>query len=338
MHAHGMPIVKLSEMTPGEEGDLFVLLAEKEKATTREGKPFYKVSFCDDRREVKMPVWNDSPFFQECEINWKPGTYYKLRAGLRETTYGPQLELRRIREANEEDRADGFDPNDCRPSSRFSPDVMYDELLDLAKKQLGKGKLLNLVTRLFKDHRQALLDSAAARRHHHAYFGGLLEHTLSVTRTAIHLAEKYLEMYPDLDPPLQKTLVVAGAILHDIGKVRELESGITSARYTPEGELIGHLILGRDMVRETAMAVELEDEIRLRLEHLLLAHQRLPEWGSPKPPMTPEALLVHYADDCDAKFNMYANIYLEDTSGEPLTRGKNLLGHPLFRGENAPPA
>ena len=98
--------------------------------------------------------------------------------------------------------------------------------------------------------------------------------------------------------------------------------------------MIGHLLMGRDIVRETAAELDgrLDPETLLRLEHLIIAHQRLPEWGSPKPPMTPEALIVHYADDLDAKFYMMAAILRDDANPGPMTSSKNILRQQVFRG------
>ena len=106
----------------------------------------------------------------------------------------------------------------------------------------------------------------------------------------------------------------------------------TDSTYTAEGSLIGHMLQGRDMVREAAAAVDLDPETLLRLEHLVIAHQRLPEWGSPKPPMTPEALIVHYADDLDAKYHMMYAILRDDATAGPLSSKKNVLMHQVFRG------
>ena len=92
--------------------------------------------------------------------------------------------------------------------------------------------------------------------------------------------------------------------------------------YTASGALIGHFLQGRDIVREAAATCPLPPDTLLRLEHLIIAHQRLPEWGSPKPPMTPEALLVHYADDIDAKFHMMVEVLRNDTSEGPVTSKK----------------
>ena len=121
----------------------------------------------------------------------------------------------------------------------------------------------------------------AARHNHHAFVAGWLEHTLSVTRTCVFLAEKYAELYPEMHPPLDRGMVVAGGILHDIGKLRELEQRPEGTVYTAEGGLIGHMLLGRDIVREAAAAGALPGDLLLRLEHLIIAHQRLPEWGRP---------------------------------------------------------
>jgi 3'-5' exoribonuclease len=172
----------------------------------------------------------------------------------------------------------------------------------------------------------------AATRNHHAYYAGYLEHVLSVTRTALYLADKYIEYYPDMRPPLDRDLVAAGAILHDIGKLREIAWQPEGAEYTAAGRLVGHILQGRDIVREAAARHPLEGDILLRLEHIIIAHQRLPEWGSPKPPMTPEALLVHYADDIDAKVNMMYTTLRDDTTPGPLTSKKNQLFQHIYRG------
>jgi 3'-5' exoribonuclease len=332
MSPKSIPIVPLSEMVPGQEADLFVLMTAKEELTTRDGKPYFKVGFRDARREVSFPIWDNSPWAVDCRKDWTPGVFYKLRAVYRETSYGPQLEIRKIRETVEADAADGFDPAMCLPQTRFDPQAMFGELVQIAEKHVESAGVRRLVLSILNGNREKLLTCPAARRHHHAFCGGLLEHTLSVARTALFLAGKYDDYYPDMQPPLDKDLVVAGAILHDLGKVRELEAEPTGTVYTPEGELIGHIVMGRDMVREAAAGTEIDPDMLLRLEHLILSHQRLPEWGSPKPPMTPEALLVHYADDVDAKYHMIYAILRDDTSAGPLTSEKNLLRHKVYRG------
>ena len=331
-----MPIAKLSEMSPGQEADLFLLMTVKEELTTKTGKPYFRVGFRDGAREVGFPIWGDSPWAVECRDRWNPGVFYKLRAVYQDTSYGPQLEIRKIREVVDADAADGFDPNALLPRSRFDSRQMYDELLAIAREHIGNPGLRKLVETIFHNNRELLLTHPAARRNHHAYIGGLLEHTLSVTRTCIFLAGKYAEYYPEMKPPLDKGMVVAGGMLHDIGKLRELEQRPEGAAHTAEGSLIGHVLSGRDIVRETAATLTGQSapdaDTLLRLEHLIIAHQRLPEWGSPKPPMTPEALLVHYSDDIDAKYQMMVAVLRDDTNPGPVTARKNVLMQQVYRG------
>ncbi len=334
-----MPIATLSELSPGQEADLFLLMTAKEELKTKTGKPYFRVAFRDSGREVSFPIWGDSPWAVDCRDHWTPGVFYKIRAVYQETSFGPQLEIRKIRETVEADAADGFDPTLCLPRSRFDPQTMLDELLDINRQHVKNAALRKLVESLFQANRQALLKHPAARRNHHAYVGGLLEHTLSVTRTCVYLAEKYAEYYPEMKPPLDEDLVVAGGMLHDIGKLREMEQRPEGTAHTAEGSLIGHILIGRDMVREAAAAMPAaaapSPDTLLRLEHLIIAHQGRPDWGSPKLPMTPEALLVHFADDIDAKYQMMVGVLRDDATPGPVTSKKNVLMQHVYRGSPA---
>lgn len=329
-----IPIVPLSEMTDGQEADTFVLLAAKTESKTREGKPYWRVSLRDAQREITFPIWNDTPLSESCREQWRPGMFFKVRGIYRETSYGPQLDIRKIREVVPEDKADGFDEWMCQPRSKFDPLQTFNALLEIARQEIGDAALSALTCELLEQNRDALLRFPAARRNHHAFSGGLIEHLWSVARNAVFLATKYASDYPEMQPPLRRDLVVAGAILHDIGKVHELRPTPTGAEYTPSGELIGHILIGRDMVREAAGRHAIDAETLLRLEHIVVSHQRLAEWGAPKPPMTPEALLVHFADDVDAKFQT-ALCALADPSGDEFTSSRNPLQYRIFRGLRA---
>src|SRR5262249_37194607 len=143
------------------------------------------------------------------------------------------------------DESDGFTPEMCRPQSRFDTREMFDELLSIARGRIAEETLRSLVVDLLQANREALLTLPAATHNHHAFVGGWLEHVVSVTRTAEFLADKYDQQYPEMRPRLNKDLVVAGAILHDIGKLREIEERTEGAEYTASGRLIGHILQGR---------------------------------------------------------------------------------------------
>ena len=155
-----MPIATLAEMSPGQEADLFLLMTAKEELKTKTGKPYFRVGFRDGGREVSFPIWGDSPWAVDCRDRWNPGVFYKLRAVYRETDFGPQLEIRKIREVVDADAADGFDPTLCLPRSRFDPQEMFDELLAIARQHVKNAALRQLVESLLTDNREALLDAS----------------------------------------------------------------------------------------------------------------------------------------------------------------------------------
>jgi 3'-5' exoribonuclease len=209
---------------------------------------------------------------------------------------------------------------------------MFDELRSIVQESIQDKSVADLVAFILDEHRELLLKLPAATHNHHAYAGGFLEHVLSVTKTCVYFAEKYAQMCPALDPPLDQDLVIAGGVLHDIGKLRELSLTPTGAEYSISGVLIGHMLQGRDILREAAAKQPIDPDKLLRLEHIIISHQRLPEWGAPKAPMTPEALLVHYADDCDAKIMMMMSAIVSEQGGGPLTTNRNPLRQRLYRG------
>ncbi len=335
MSGQSMFIVPLCELVDGQQADVFVLMTSKEQLTTRDGRPYFRVGFRDAGREVKFPIWAESPLAVDCRDAWQPGKFYKVRGTYRETEYGPQLDIERIREVRDADRADGFTEMMCQPASRFDSAEVFDDVVAIAREEITGEPLRELVIGILNDNRDTLLTLPAATHNHHAFAGGWLEHVRSVVQTMLYLVPKYQEYYPDMSPPLSKDVAIAGAILHDIGKLREIQQQPTGAEYTSAGVLIGHVLQGRDIVREAAAASGIEAETLLRLEHVIVSHQRLPEWGSPKPPMTPEALLVHYADDIDAKFHTFYAILRDDAQAGPLTSSKNILRQKVYRGESA---
>ena len=178
---------RLSDLTPGQLGDFFALLAEKNKGATREGKPYYACRFRDARRTVAFMVWGDGPWFAACESDWQAGHFYKLRAVYGEhDRYGPQItELVAIRPAADADLADGFDPAQLVESSRYDPETMFTELKALATSQIADEPLRKLVLLLLDKYAAPPKRLPATRDRFHPFAGGLLEHTLAVTRSAV---------------------------------------------------------------------------------------------------------------------------------------------------------
>ena len=249
------------------------------------------------------------------------------------TNTAAQIDVHNIRPASDVDRADGFDPADFVEHSRYDSAAMLAELQSLAEAQIGDLPLRRLVLTLLERYAEPLKRLPATLNRFFPYSGGLLEHTLSVTHTCLQLVEKYAAHYPDLRPPLNRDLVLAGAILHDIGRVLEFGVDLLLVQATVPGRLFGHLFLGRDLIRDTAR--ELDDvhpELLQMLEHIIVSHLNLPEWGSPRLPLIPECLIIHHADDLDAKLEMYVRCLSRDQAAGPFTDRDPILGRQLYKG------
>jgi 3'-5' exoribonuclease len=330
------PVVRLSELTPGQSGDFFALLAERTRGATREGKPYYACRFRDRLRTVTLMVWADGPWFEACERDWREGTFYKLRADYGESErYGPQIDVHNIRPVSEDDRADGFDPAAFVEHSRHDVEAMWAELKGLAEAHVADEPLRRLVLTLLDRHAAAFKARPATVGKFYPFAGGLLEHTLSVTRLCLHLADKYAAHYTELKPPLNRDLIVAGAVLHDLGRVAELSDDVVAPQPTVPGRLFGHLLLGRDLIRDAARELgDVNPELVRLLEHLVVAHLALPEWGSPRLPLIPECLILHHADDLDAKLEMYARCLSRDRNPGPFTSRDPVLNRPLLKGRS----
>jgi len=330
----------LHALEPGLAADCFALLVELKHLTTREGKPYVSCQFRDLRRTVAAVIWADSPTYPQA-THLALGGFYKLRATFREhERYGPQLELQQLREVAEADRADGFREADFYERSRFESGAMFAELRGLVEAELKHEPLKTLVLLLLDTHTEKLMQLPATAAKFYPFPGGWLEHVLNVTRHVLWLADRYIAHDSERTPPLDRDLLLAGAVLHDIGRVAEYELSAvpgTPPAVTRAGQLFGHLLLGRDIVREAARQVpELHPQRLELLEHLVLTHLELPAWGSPRLPAIAEVVLLHHADDLDAKLELYGRVLRNDATEGEFTGTDHLLRKPLLK--SRPPA
>ncbi len=313
-------VIKLSELVNDQEAICYAALVRKTKGMTKSNQPYMRCVFRDSRTTVEAPLWSDSRFLKEAE-SWTEGSAYRLQVrGKYDIRYGMQIEILGIRPATEDDAAYGFDFADLYESSRYPADDLYRKLRDLVERCIDQPPLRRLVEEILEQHQALFKKMPAAQGIHHSYNGGLLEHVWSMTRVASFLADHYAKYYDQLNPPLNRGVVIAATILHDIGKLRELEYHPVEAKYTKEGCLIGHILMGRDMIREAAARIEgFPAETLILLEHAVLAHHGRREFGSPIPPLTMEALLVSYIDELDAKMNCVARERMNSQTADSFT-------------------
>jgi 3'-5' exoribonuclease len=321
----------LGDLEPGQYADFYALLIERSKESTREGKPFLVFKFRDARRIASVTVWSDAENYEQVAEEWEVGQCYKLRGTYAESKYGPQIHLLQIRPVNAEDHANGFDPLSLIDRTRYDIDLLFAALCGLVESSIDDVPLRRLVRTLLDRHGETLRTLPGSAKHYYPFAGGWLEHTLSVTHKCLLLAECYCAQYPESNPPLNRDLVVAGAVLHDLGRVAEFSDPITCEPSVP-GKLIGPLILGRDLVREAAREIsDLNPALLQLLEHLLLSYLTIPEWGSARLPCLPECLILHHADDLDAKMEMFIRCLTRDKSTGPFTDRDPILGKALLK-------
>jgi 3'-5' exoribonuclease len=311
-----------------------VQLAEKIRKTLADGKPFFTCRFRDATRTVgAVPIWSDSPHFEMFQ-QWSAGEFFKIRATYSEhEKYGPQLDIEQIRPVEERDRAEGFDPLDFAERSRLNTDEMFADLQALVTTELSDLPLRSLVLKLLTAHEPVLKALPGSARHYYPYPGGWLEHTLAVARSCVWLAASYASRFPELNPPLNRGLVLAAAVLHDIGRVRELDArpGLP-IKDTVAGELFGRSFLGYDTIRAAAAETpDLDPELLDLLLHCVVAHLKNPEWGSTRQPCIPEALILQHAADLDARMEMYVRCLMRDTADGPFTDRDPIFGRPLLK-------
>lgn len=218
-----------------------------------------------------------------------------------------------------------YDPSELLPSGTRDSEELIGELRALVK-AVGDRALSAVVRRVFSEagFMKRFTSCPASQSYHHAYIGGLLEHTVGVAT----LCRSLCDLYPHADADL----LLAGALLHDIGKVDELQY-TTGIEYTDDGRMIGHVVLGERRVRAAidALGNAVPHETATRLSHVLLAHHGELEWGSPKRPCTLEALMLHHADNLDAKTaGFIAAAASAARVDEPWTDAGNLFRRPLW--------
>lgn len=320
----------LGDLLHGERGDIFVQLVGREEAITRSGRPYMRLEFRDDRRRASVMLWDDSPWLEVSRLDWKLGECFKIRAVYTESAHGRQLRLQKIRPVNDEDREQGFDPVRCQPRSVEDPADLFETALAICRHEIKTDSLRELVTTIYTQHRAALLIAPAGMFHHHRYQGGLLEHSVSVAQTVLQLILQFRHQYSQLQDPLTCDLAIAGALTHDLGKLCEIDLEGGGVSSTPDGQILGHVLLGRDLVREAARSLEPAPSWLLRLELIVLTHQDYYADGDYRRPLSLEALLVQQADRIDSELHRFTAALA--TPGEELIlSADNPFRRPILR-------
>ena len=276
---------QLASMIKGQVFDGFLLTRAAAQKTSSNGGKYLDMTLCDISGEVNAKMWDGlTPVPEVAQV-------LRIRGMMLEYNGRPQLRVDKMRPATEEDQ---YDMDALAPCAPDSPEKMKGEILERVN-AIADPQLKELVLRRLEQCGKQLDYYPAASKLHHAERSGLLHHTSTMLRMAGHVCE----IYPQLDADL----LAAGVVLHDLCKIDEMDSdeiGMVSD-YTVQGMLIGHLVGGVAEIHQLGKEIGLRNELLLMIEHMILSHHDLPEYGSPKPPMFPEAEVLHTLDLLDAR-------------------------------------
>jgi 3'-5' exoribonuclease len=314
----------VSQLANGDSVDDAFLVADKQLRANRQGNLYLNLELRDKTGSVGARLWNASESLARL---FEPGDFLHVRGKTQVFQGSLQIILNHL---------EVVDPSQ----------IEAEDFLPQSTQNIGKlmARLKEVLLAMNNPHLRALvecflIDDAFVRKftmapagvkNHHAYQGGLIEHVVNL----LNVADRISEFYPELD----RDLLLSGIFLHDIGKVDEL-SYERAFGYTDEGQLVGHLVMGVEMLAEKAgRCTELTGEtfppeLLLRLKHMIVSHHGSFEFGSPKLPMTLEAVALHYLDNLDAKLHTFGREIRDDPSRESSwTPFQQSLGRRLFKG------
>lgn len=283
----------ISQLIPGESADGLFLISLAQQNQARNG-PYWRVVFKDSSGSTEGKIW--SPLSQQ-HPDLKAGNICEVQGRVVVYREKNEIAVDALRVLGEDETA-RLNLGDFVPASSRDSESMLQELEDLCRANFSHGPWKKFYKALLRDEEivARLRVAPAAKAMHHAYAGGLLEHSLGVCRAALALAD----LYPELD----RQVLLAGALCHDLGKMWELSSGLV-IDYTTQGRLIGHINIGLEKIEPYLKKSGLEPELAEHLRHLILSHHGSREFGSPCLPATAEAQVLHFADNIDAKVNQF---------------------------------
>jgi 3'-5' exoribonuclease len=298
----------------------FFAVTSKQLRSRKDGGQYLALTLGDRTGQLECRMWDN---VAECVDGFEQGDVVKVRADVSRYNGKLQLTLDKVRRAG----ADEFELADYVPQTRKDVQELWSTLVRTVDS--FADPYLHALVRSFLDDPAfavAFREAPAAKALHHAWLGGLLEHVVSLLGICDVAAQHY--------PEINRDLLLTGAILHDIGKLEELSWG-TSFGYTLQGQLVGHITIGIGMIEKKLAAIpDFPQNLRLLVEHIVLSHHGKLEFGSPKLPMIPEAVLLNFLDDLDAKMHTMRSEFErhEAQGGQPgeMTEWVRSMDRPLL--------
>ena len=301
----------IGELHEGEKISGIYLCKHKQGAVTKNGKPYENVILQDKTGTIDGKIWEPNSLGID---EFEPLDYIDVVGDVTSFQGSLQVSIKRARKAREGE----YEPGNYLPVSDKNIETMYQELMGIMA-QVKNPYLHRLLQSFFQEDEgfiKAFKENSAAKTVHHGFIGGLLEHTLSVVK----LCQYYCRSYPILN----QDLLITTAILHDIGKTKEL-SAFPKNDYTDDGQLLGHIMIGAEMIHDKIREIPgFPEKLESEVKHCILAHHGELEYGSPKKPALAEAVALNLADNTDAKLETLTELF--NSAGDQ----KDWLGYNRF--------
>ncbi len=309
----------INDIKAGDIIDDIFVLAEKSLSQKRDGNNFLNVALSDKTGTIKGVVWDN---VDQIITSITSGDFVHIKGNVSEYKGALQLVVKKMEACS----VDSVDPSDFLPTTDRGIDTMFERLLKITD-TIEKAYIKKLLEAFWNDKEfvRKFKNAPAAKKMHHVYIGGLLEHTLSMALLVDRIAGHYTGV--DID------LLIAGTILHDIGKIREFDYK-TKIDYSDEGRLLSHVVIGVQMVDEKLKEIkDFPAEQALLLKHMVVSHHGTREFGSPEPPKTIEAVLLNYLDEIDSKVNGIREFMSWQDPNETWTSYHRLLERHFYKGK-----
>lgn len=313
----------VQQLSDGDSFDEVFMVVDKQLRANRQGNLFLQVELRDRTGSIAARMWNAT---EHQFKSFEAGDFLKVKGKVQLF----QGSLQVIFSAMEKINRDLVAMEDFLPQTEKDVGRLFERLRSLLKVDNPALKALVECFLIDDSLMNAFCRAPAGIRNHHAYLGGLIEHVVNM----LEVADRILPLYPEID----RDVLILGVFLHDIGKVRELSYERVFG-YSDEGQLLGHLSIGVEMLQEKIAKVPeltgepFPTELSLRLKHLILSHHGTHEFGSPRLPMTPEAIALHHIDNLDAKVHTYLREIRDDRGGPSnWTPYNHSSGRRLFKG------
>lgn len=308
----------INEIKLGDFVDDIFVLSEKILSQKKDGNNFLNVTLSDKTGTVKGVVWDN---VDQISAGVSSGDFVHIRGSVNEYREAFQLVIKNMEKCS----ADVINPSDFLPTTSRDIDSMFERLSRITA-SIKNAYFKKLIEAFWNDKEfvHKFKTAPAAKKMHHAYIGGLLEHTLSM----VSLADKVAGHYSGIN----RDLLLAGATLHDIGKIKEFEYKF-SIDYSDAGRLLSHIVMGIEMIDEKLAGIEdFPKDKMLLLKHMIVSHHGAREFGSPEPPKTIEAVILNYIDEIDSKVKGIRDFIATEDPNETWTSFHRMLGRHFYKG------